>query len=111
MKNRKPARRYRLGLSSLLATLAAALAAPAAHASGAGTALPWDTGIEALVSNIQGPVAHSVVIGGLCVAGLIWAVTDHGTGVKWLIKLIMGGALAIGVVDAANTFGIFGAIA
>lgn len=81
-----------------------------AFASQGGTSMPWDVGVNAILSNLTGNLAHAFVLGGLAFAGIIWAVTEQQTGMRRLGNLVFGGALAVGAVDAATTLGVLGAL-
>lgn len=88
--------RHKLGyLVSLLM-----IAYPArAFAVTTGGALPWDLPITTLQNDLQGPVAHGVVTAAAVGTGIMWAVSEHGTGVRKASALAFGGAAALGATQ------------
>ncbi len=68
-------------------------------AVGAGT-LPWDDPLTALQTDLQGPVAHAITTAAVIGTGLMWAVSEHGTGVRKMSSLAFGGACALGATQA-----------
>ncbi|MCL4854991.1 MAG: TrbC/VirB2 family protein [Bryobacteraceae bacterium] len=63
MLQRSPLRRTTILLAALL------LAAPAAFAGGAGGGLPWETPLNRIAQSLTGPVALSISLIALMVAG------------------------------------------
>ncbi len=76
-------------------TIALPARAYAAAAAGAG-ALPWDTPLNTLQTDLQGPVAHTITTAAIIGAGLPWAFSEHGTGARKISALAFGGAAALG---------------
>ena len=73
------------------------IALPArAFAAVAGGTLPWDQPLNTLQTDLQGPVAHAVTTAAIIGTGIIWAVSEHGTGVRKMSALAFGGAAALG---------------
>ncbi len=71
-------------------------------AVGAGT-LPWDDPLTALQTDLQGPVAHAITTAAVIGTGLMWAVSEHGTGVRKMSSLAFGGACALGATQVMTT--------
>ena len=82
----------------------------AAAASTGGPSMPWDSGLQALVENLTGTLAHWIILGALCIGGIMWALTEHQVGMKRLSMALLGGGLAVAAVDVATTLGILGAM-
>lgn len=99
MKNR-----YRRVRAKALAALAWASAASIllptrVMAATTGGALPWDTTLQTLSDDIQGPVAHAVTAMAVVMGGILWAVSEHGQGVRKVSAIAMGGAMALGALQ------------
>ncbi len=92
-------------------TLVVACLFPAvAGASVSGPAMPWDTGLQALIDNLTGTVARLLVIAAIVVAGLTWAFTEHGTGGRKVSQIVFGGAIALAAVTFLAALGFDGAV-
>jgi type IV secretory pathway VirB2 component (pilin) len=73
------------------------IALPArALAAVAGGALPWDAPLTTLQTDLQGPVAHAVTTAAIIGTGIMWSVSEHGTGVRKMSAIAFGGAAALG---------------
>jgi type IV secretory pathway VirB2 component (pilin) len=70
---------------------------------GGGGALPWDPALTTLSTDMQGPVAHSIVTMAIVGAGLMWGVSEHGTGVRKVSSVAFGGAAALGATQFMGT--------
>ena len=90
----------------VLATLLPAVAG----ASISGPAMPWDTGLQALIDNLTGTVARLLVIAAIVVAGLAWSFTEHGTGGRKVSQIVFGGAIALAAVTFLAALGFTGAV-
>ena len=73
--------------------------AKALAAVAAGGALPWDTPLTTLQNDLQGPVAHAVTTAAIIGTGMMWSVSEHGTGVRKMSALAFGGAAALGATQ------------
>ena len=69
----------------------------------AGGALPWDTPLTTLQTDLQGPVAHAVTTAAVIGTGLMWSVSEHGTGVRKMSALAFGGSCALGATQLMTT--------
>jgi type IV secretory pathway VirB2 component (pilin) len=78
-----------------------------AYATTAGGTLPWDPTLTTLSTDMQGPVATSVVTMSVIGTGLLWGTSEHGTGIRKLSSVAFGGALGMGGATAMNA--LFGA--
>ena len=81
-----------------------------AHAAPAGPAMPWDTGLQALIDNLTGTVARLLTIAAIVVAGLAWSFTEHGTGGRKISQIVFGGAVALAAVTFLAALGVAGAV-
>ena len=81
-----------------------------AAASGAGPAMPWDTGLTNLVDNLTGTVARLMIIAAIVVAGITWAFTEHGTGGRKLSQIVFGGGVALAAASFLASLGLTGAV-
>ncbi len=68
-----------------------------------GGALPWDLPLTTLQTDLQGPVAHAVTTAAIIGAGIMWSVTEHGTGVRKMSALAFGGSCALGATQLMTT--------
>jgi type IV secretion system protein VirB2 len=95
----------------LALTLVAALAVTAAPAwaAGAGTPMPWDGPLLALVNNLTGTTARALVLLAVVGAGLLWAFTRNEEGLKKLGQITFGGAIALGAATLMASLGFAGA--
>ena len=97
-------------LKTLAIALVLAAAAPTAFAATGGTSMPWDAPLQRLQENLTGPVASIIVICATALAGLMWAFTDHGTGLRRLSQLAFGAGLALSAVNFVSAIGFSGAV-
>jgi type IV secretory pathway VirB2 component (pilin) len=88
--------RFAARLSYGFAVLAVALPARAFAAVAGGGVLPWDAPLNTLQTDLQGPVAHAVTTAAIIGTGIMWSVSEHGTGVRKMSSIAFGGAAALG---------------
>ena len=69
----------------------------------AGGALPWDAPLTTLQTDLQGPVAHAITTAAVIGTGIMWSVSEHGTGVRKMSSLAFGGACALGATQLMTT--------
>jgi type IV secretion system protein TrbC len=74
-----------------------------AYAAGGGGALPWDATLNTLQTDLQGPVATSITTAAVIGTGLMWGVSEHGTGIRKLSSVAFGGACAMGGAAVMTT--------
>lgn len=76
-----------------------------------GGALPWDQPLTTLQNDLQGPVAHAITTAAIIGAGIMWSVSEHGTGVRKMSALAFGGSCALGATQLMTAlFPIGGAL-
>jgi type IV secretion system protein VirB2 len=80
-----------------------------ATASTGGAAMPWDTPLQSLLSNLTGPTARALVLIAIVACGLLWAFTRNEEGLKRLGQVAFGGAIALGAVALMAGLGFAGA--
>ena len=101
---------WRSARSALCALLVLGFLPAVANAAAAGPAMPWDTGLQALIDNLTGTVARLLVIAAIVVAGLAWSFTEHGTGGRKVSQIVFGGAIALAAVTFLAALGFAGAV-
>jgi type IV secretion system protein TrbC len=89
------------------ATLGLAVTATEAMAAVGGGALPWDPPIQTIQTDLTGTVAHGVTAAAVVIAGLGWAHSEHGSGMRKASAVGFGGAISLGALQAMNA--LFGA--
>jgi type IV secretory pathway VirB2 component (pilin) len=100
MKNRFQRVREK-GRKVMIAAASMAVLFPVrAYAATAGGGMPWDATLTVILDDLQGPVAHVIVMATVVAAGFMWGVSEHGAGVRRFSALAFGGALALGAVQA-----------
>ena len=82
----------------VLGVLAVAWPVRALSATAGGT-LPWDQPLTTLQNDLQGTVAHAVTTAAIIGAGMMWSVSEHGTGVRKMSALAFGGSCALGATQ------------
>lgn len=96
---------YVVGCSAFLA-----LATPAFASDGGGTSFPWDSGLNAITSNLTGPVAKAAVLAGMAVTGYRWIFNQHNEGGQMLTKVLFGGACCVFATQMLSSLQLSGAI-
>jgi type IV secretion system protein TrbC len=86
-----------------LGVLTIAWPARALAAVAAGGALPWDGPLTTLQTDLQGPVAHAITTAAIIGTGIMWSVSEHGTGVRKMSALAFGGSCALGATTLMTT--------
>lgn len=102
MKGSKAMRNWGARLGYALGVLTIALPARAIAAVAGGT-LPWDAPLNTLQTDLQGPVAHAITTAAIIGTGLMWSVSEHGTGVRKMSAVAFGGAAALGAATLMTT--------
>ena len=82
-----------------------------AHAANAGGALPWDTPLTTLKTDITGPVAFTISLLAMvaCGAALVFG-GEINEFIRRLIMVVLVAAFLVGVTNLASALGITGAI-
>jgi type IV secretory pathway VirB2 component (pilin) len=96
-------RRWTARFGYALGILTIGWPARALAAVATGGALPWDLPLTTLQNDLQGPVAHAVTTAAVIGTGIMWSVSEHGTGVRKMSSLAFGGACALGATQVMTT--------
>lgn len=94
-----------LGSFAALVTAALVTAAPA-HA--AGSSMPWEAPLQAILESIQGPVAKIVAVIIIIATGLALAFGDTSGGFRRLIQIVFGLSIAFAASSFFLSFFSFG---
>jgi type IV secretion system protein TrbC len=95
--------RWSARLGYAFGVLTIALPARAFAAVAGGGTLPWDQPLTTLQNDLQGPVAHAVTTAAIIGTGIMWSVSEHGTGVRKMSAVAFGGAAALGATTLMTT--------
>lgn len=99
--------RARSRLSALILTTGVALVvATPAHA--AGSSMPWEAPLQAILESIQGPVAKIVAVIIIIATGLALAFGDTSGGFRRLIQIVFGLSIAFAASSFFLSFFSFG---
>lgn len=66
--------------------------APQAYAAGSG--MPWETPLQAVVDSITGPVAQAAAVVAVTIFGLGLAFSENGSGMRRGLSILFGLAIA-----------------
>jgi type IV secretion system protein VirB2 len=80
--------------------LAALMLLLAGTAQAAGSSMPWEGPLQAILESIQGPVARIVAVIIIITTGLALAFGDSGGGFRKLVQIVFGLSIAF----AASSF-------
>ena len=97
--------RLRLFTIIVCGVAASAVAAPA-HA--AGSSMPWEAPLQAILESIQGPVAKIVAVIIIIATGLALAFGDTSGGFRRLIQIVFGLSIAFAASSFFLSFFSFG---
>ena len=97
--------RSRLSAIALAGVVALMLAAPA-HA--AGSSMPWEAPLQAILESIQGPVAKIVAVIIIIATGLALAFGDTSGGFRRLVQIVFGLSIAFAASSFFLSFFSFG---
>ena len=97
--------RLRLPAFIVWGVAALAVAAPA-HA--AGSSMPWEAPLQAILESIQGPVAKIVAVIIIIATGLALAFGDTSGGFRRLIQIVFGLSIAFAASSFFLSFFSFG---
>lgn len=90
----------------VLITCVALVAATPAHA--AGSSMPWEAPLQAILESIQGPVAKIVAVIIIIATGLALAFGDTSGGFRRLIQIVFGLSIAFAASSFFLSFFSFG---
>lgn len=77
-----------------------------AHAAGSG--MPWEEPLQAILESIEGPVAKIVAVIIIIIAGLTLAFGDSSGGFRRLVQIVFGISIAFAASSFFLTFFDFG---
>lgn len=97
--------RSRLSALALAGFVALSLAAPA---QAAGSSMPWEAPLQAILESIQGPVAKIVAVIIIIATGLALAFGDTSGGFRRLIQIVFGLSIAFAASSFFLSFFSFG---
>lgn len=100
-----PRARSRLSAIALSGFVALSLAAPA---QAAGSSMPWEAPLQAILESIQGPVAKIVAVIIIIATGLALAFGDTSGGFRRLIQIVFGLSIAFAASSFFLSFFSFG---
>ena len=80
----------------------------AAPARAAGSSMPWEAPLQAILESIQGPVAKIVAVIIIIVTGLSLAFGDTSGGFRRLIQIVFGLSIAFAASSFFLSFFSFG---
>lgn len=95
--------KWSVWLSYAFGVLTIVLPARVLAATAGGGALPWDQPLTTLQNDLQGPVAHAITTAAVIGTGIMWSVSEHGTGVRKMSAVAFGGAAALGATTLMTT--------
>lgn len=90
----------------VLGSFAALVVAAPAHA--AGSSMPWEAPLQAILESIQGPVAKIVAVIIIIATGLALAFGDTSGGFRRLIQIVFGLSIAFAASSFFLSFFSFG---
>lgn len=93
-----------LGLN--LAVLTLSIIPEIANASTTSTGMPWEGPLQSIAGSLQGPVLAAVLVIGLVLCGATFAMREAGTGFRWMLGIVGGGAIAVAGLSMLTTLGI-----
>jgi type IV secretory pathway VirB2 component (pilin) len=97
--------RPRLSALVLYGAVALAMAGPA---QAAGSSMPWEAPLQAILESIQGPVAKIVAVIIIIATGLALAFGDTSGGFRRLIQIVFGLSIAFAASSFFLSFFSFG---
>jgi len=77
--------------------------APTVVASEAGGTMPWEGPLQRIANSISGPVAMAVGVMAVVITGLSIAFGESGTGVRRLLQVLFGLAIAFTAASLITT--------
>ena len=87
---------------------AAGLAMLAAPARAAGSSMPWEAPLQAILESIQGPVAKIIAVIIIISTGLALAFGDTSGGFRRLVQIVFGLSIAFAASSFFLSFFSFG---
>ncbi|MDA8093687.1 MAG: TrbC/VirB2 family protein [Betaproteobacteria bacterium] len=68
--------------------------------------MPWDSTLSNIETDLQGPVAHGLIIIAIVVTGLMWAFGEHGSSMRKIMGIAAGGSIALGAASFISGLGM-----
>jgi hypothetical protein len=68
--------------------------------------LPWDGPITTIESDLQGTVAHALIILAIVATGLMFAFGEHGSSMRKIMGIAAGGSIALGAASLVSGLGL-----
>lgn len=93
-------------LKSAVFTLLCGSLPSLAHASTASSGMPWEGPLQMIAGSLQGPVLAAVLIMGIIGCATAFAMREAGTGFRWMLGLVGGGAVGAAGLSMLTTMGI-----
>lgn len=89
-----------------IATVLSLIMASTAHA--AGSSMPWEAPLQAILESIEGPVAKIIAVMIIIITGLTLAFGDTSGGARKLIQIVFGLSIAFAASSFFLSFFSFG---
>ncbi|WP_235868140.1 TrbC/VirB2 family protein [Paremcibacter congregatus] len=86
----------------------AALSILSSNTQAAGTSMPWEAPLQAILDSIEGPVARIVAVLVITITGLTLAFGDTGGGFRKLVQIVFGLSIAFAATSFFLAFFSFG---
>ena len=93
-------------LAAASAALTVAMMSSPAHA--AGSSMPWEAPLQAILESIEGPVAKIVAVMIIIITGLTLAFGDSSGGARRLVQIVFGLSIAFAASSFFLSFFSFG---
>ena len=93
-------------LAAASAALTIAVMSPPAQA--AGSSMPWEAPLQAILESIEGPVAKIVAVMIIIITGLTLAFGDSSGGARRLVQIVFGLSIAFAASSFFLSFFSFG---
>ena len=94
-----------------LTAITAVMVAAASPAYAAGSGMPWETPLQAVVDSITGPVAQAAAVVAVTIFGLGLAFSESGSGMRRGLSILFGLAIAFAAASFfLEWFGFAGGI-
>ena len=91
---------------SVLFTLICTNLPSLAYASTASSGMPWEGPLQTIANSLQGPVLAAVLVIGIIGCAAAFAMREAGTGFRWMLGLVGGGAIGAAGLSLLTTMGI-----
>lgn len=89
-------------------SIVAAFVVIGSTAEAAGTSMPWEAPLQAILDSIEGPVARIVAVLVITITGLTLAFGDTGGGFRKLVQIVFGLSIAFAATSFFLAFFSFG---